>query len=70
MKNRIVHLVTTGRVEGKKARGRQRITYISDSAVCLLTDINVVDTELELVEATKNREKWKSIVSSIEIHGT
>ena len=65
-KNGIENLVTTGKVEGKRSRGRQRMTYISS----LLTDLKGVTSELELIQSTNNREKWKSIVVNVEIHDT
>ena len=65
-KNGLENLVTTGKVEGSRARGRQRLTYTGS----MLTDVKEITTVVELIHATRNREKWKSIVANVAIQGT
>lgn len=52
-KKRMENQVTTGKVEGTKARERQKMKYISS----LSTDAKEMTTELELIQTTGNREK-------------
>ena len=49
-KENIEHLVVTGKIEGKKSRGRPRLTYISSLSKC--TGLS----EVELLCNNKNRQ--------------
>ena len=55
-KEKIEHLVVTGKIEGKKSRGRPRLTYISSLGKCSGL------SEVELLFNTKNRAVWRAII--------
>lgn len=60
-KNGLVNLVATGRVEDRRARGKQKLTFI----VGLLCDMNDITSAVELLKATKDREVWRSVVANV-----
>ena len=58
-------LFVTGKVEGRRDRGRQRMTYLSSLAGW--TGV----PELELIRAAKDRTRWKIMVANVcSRHGT
>ena len=65
-KEGLEHLAITGKVEGKRARGRQRNTYVD----CLREGIEGVRNNIELIRGCQDRAKWKSMVANVEIHST
>ena len=60
-KEKIEHLVVTGKIEGKKSRGRPRLTYISSLGKC--TGLSKV----ELLCNTKNRAVWRTMIANVQI---
>ena len=52
-------LFITGKIEGTKARGRQRMKYLDSLGICWPNDI----TPLELIRATEDRELWKHVTA-------
>ena len=65
-KNGLEKLVTTGKVEGRRARGKQRMTFIKS----LLGDMKDITSAVELIQATNDRELWRSMVANVVIQGT
>jgi hypothetical protein len=58
-------LFVTGKVDGRRDRGRQRMTYLSSLAGW--TGI----PELELMRAAKDRARWRIMVANVcSRHGT
>ena len=58
-KESIDHLAITGKIEGKRARGRQRMTYV-DGLCSFVTQKQSFNNEL--IHLSANRTKWKTIV--------
>ena len=54
----IENLSLTGKVEGKRARGRQRMTYLSN----IKEWTNTANGD-ELIQACQDREIWKSMTT-------
>ena len=59
------HLVTTGKLNGKRARGRQRDKILDSLSVWL--GVNGVT---DMVEATRDREGWRFMVAYASRLGT
>ncbi|GFO02142.1 hypothetical protein PoB_002864700 [Plakobranchus ocellatus] len=53
------NLVTTGMLEGKRSRGKQREKLIEG-----LTDWLKAGKSLEAIEATKDRKKWRTMIAN------
>lgn len=64
-KEGLENLAVTGRVEGKRSRGRQRTTYVDRLRERLTNESNV-----DLLRATRDKTLWKSMVAYAEMHGT
>ena len=60
-KEKIEHLVVTGKIECKKSRGIPRLTYISSLSKC--TGLS----EVELLCNTKNRAVWRTMIANVRI---
>ena len=66
-KNGLENLVVTGRVEGSRARGRQRLKFLDGLVECakkLVIDCN------DMIRTTGDRTRWKSVVANAETQGT
>ena len=59
------HLVTTGKIDGKRSRGRQREKILDSMTVWLQKD-----KPTQTIWCTWNRERWKSMVANAMKHGT
>jgi len=57
-------LVVTGKVEGRRARGRQRQKYLDSLCTCL--EDNVSPTQL--IRATEDRLLWHDMVANVVKH--
>ena len=59
------HLAVTGKIEGKKGRGRPRVGYVK----ALSTWANV--EAKELMKTTKSRVEWRAMTANaLKEHGT
>ena len=64
-REKMEHLVTTGMLEGKRSRGRQREKVLDSLASWLrATDV------LEMLKATKDRDVWRDMIANAMKHGT
>ena len=64
-KEELEHLCVTGKISGKRSRGRRRLAYIAG----LSRWMNVA--EQELLKTTKDRKRWKSMIADVLAgHGT
>ncbi|GFO13501.1 exocyst complex component, partial [Plakobranchus ocellatus] len=64
-REKLENLVTTGMLEGKRSRGKQREKLIEG-----LTDWLKAWKSLEAIEATKDRKKWRTMIANAgEIQG-
>ena len=61
----IENLSLTGKVEGKRAISRQRMTYLSN----IKEWINRTNGN-ELIQACKDREIWRSMIANALAHET
>ena len=59
------HLVTTGKIDGKRSRGRQKEKILDSMTVSLQKD-----KPTQAISCTWNRERWRSMVTNAMKHGT
>jgi len=59
------HLVTTGKINGKRSRGRQRIKSLDNLTTWLRTSGNNAT-----IRATESRDSWRAMVANAFQHGT
>ena len=64
-KGEMEHTVTTGKLNGERARGRQR-EKIMDNLTTWLGTVRATDT----IIATQNRVKWRSMITHASRQGT
>ena len=60
-KEKFENLVTTGKIEGKRARGRQRGTFLGAMAQ------KIDNTKMNILRTTENREMWRDMVESANL---
>ena len=66
-KDGIEKFVTTGKIEGKRDRGRQRKKYLD--SLCHLQGGNY--RSIDVIHATEDRGKWRSIIAdAVNLQGT
>jgi len=61
------NLAVTGRIEGRRGRGRQRLKYLMDS-LCASWKDNVSPTQL--IRASEDRVLWRHVITNVVINGT
>ncbi|GFO38280.1 hypothetical protein PoB_006478500 [Plakobranchus ocellatus] len=64
-REKLENLVTTGMLEGKRSRGKQREKLIEG-----LTDWLKAGKSLEAIEATKDRKNWRTMIANAVKQGT
>ena len=64
-KEKLEHLITTGMMEGKRSRGKQR-EKMTDGLANWLGAGKVV----EILKATRDRGIWKDMIANAIKHGT
>ncbi|GFO35708.1 endonuclease-reverse transcriptase [Plakobranchus ocellatus] len=64
-REKLENLVTTGMLEGKRSRGKQR-----EKLIVGLTDWLKAGKSLEAIEATKDRKKWRTMIANAVKQGT
>ncbi|GFO24426.1 timeless-interacting protein [Plakobranchus ocellatus] len=64
-REKLENLVTTGMLEGKRSRGKQREKLIEG-----LTDWLKAGKSLEAIEAIKDRKKWRTMIANAVKQGT
>ena len=64
-RGRLEHMVTTGKIEGKRDRGRQREKMLDG-----LTRWHGARSPAELIDKTKDRELWRGMTAYASGHGT
>ena len=65
-KETIECLAMTGKIEGKRARGSQRMTFKSS----IVRRMGWFRTAYEALQASKERRTWTDIIAKVERHGT
>ena len=63
-KNDLEYLFLTGKIEGKRDRGRQRATYLQNVAAWVNMD------SIALLRLARNRKKWHSMIAKVMRYGT
>ena len=63
-KNDLEYLFLTGKIEGKRDRGRQRATYLQNVAAWVNMD------SIALLRLARNRTKWHSMIAKVMRYGT
>ena len=60
-KEKIEHLCLTGKVEGTRARGRQRIKYMDT----IIEEIGGQTTRNNLIQLARDRPKWREVTAHV-----
>ena len=68
-KDGLENLAITGRIEGKRSRGRRSVTWMS-SVKGLLQERGVKHQVVELIERTRNRKLWLDMIAYVQGYGT
>jgi len=63
-RNGLENIAITGKV-GRRKRGRPRLKYVNN----LSSSLKESASEIELICATGNRHRWKSMVANVAIQG-
>ena len=61
-KETLEYLAMTGKIEGKRARGRQRMTLMSN----IIRRMGGPWTACEVLQATKEIRNWTDIIANVE----
>ena len=59
---KIEHLCLTGRIEGSRAVGRQRVKYLDS----LAKDLDGEYTTSQVIQASRNRVRWRQMTANIQ----
>ena len=65
-KHGLGNLVVTGRIDGRKARGRQRLKYLDSSGESWKDKVSPT----ELIRASEDRLLWQRMVANVVNDGT
>ena len=59
---KIEHLCLTGRIEGRRARGRQRVKYLDS----LVQDLEEDYTTTQVIQAARDRIRWRQMTANVQ----
>ena len=65
-KEKLEYLVNTGKFEGKRAWGRQRQGYVAS----MKRRMEQSWTENKIIQSTKDRDIWTTMIVNVDGHGT
>ena len=65
-KEKLEYLVSTGKFEGKRARGRQRQSYVAS----MKRRMGQSWTENRIIHSTKDRDVWAAKIDNVGRHDT
>ena len=65
-KEGIEYLAMTGKIAGKRARGRKRMTFFNS----IIIRMGGSYTACEVLQASKDRRTWTDIIANVERHST
>ena len=68
-KGGLENLSLTGKIEGKRSRGRRRVLWM-DSLMKWLEERGVEEQGVQLVEKARNRELWNNMIAKVDRYGT
>ena len=60
--NKLEKLTLQGKIEGRRARGRQRMKYMDS----LLKDNNEINGMRELMRLAEDRKSWRSMIAHVK----
>ena len=63
-KEELEDLALTGQIEGRRSRGRQRLLWMNSQAGWVQENGTTIK-ETELIQMTKNRELWQSMIAKV-----
>eukprot|EP00795_Rhopilema_esculentum_P009669 gene9669-biopygen2063 len=74
-KRNLENLTLTGRIEGKRSRGRQRLTYLGSLSKWMAAELPERErakvSEQELMRRTRDRKLWRTMIANVLAgHGT
>ena len=61
-REKIEHLCLTGRIEGRRSRGRQRTKYMDS----IVGDIEGIHTTNQLIHLAGDRERWRRVIANVQ----
>ena len=68
-KKKLENLTVTGKKEGKRSRGRQRITFVESLSSWVTKQVPARKmtqmTKQALLSTTKDRERWRSLIAYV-----
>ena len=67
-KGNLENLTLTGRIEGTRSRGRQRIAYLKSASKWMAEGIPTRDSQMKeqsILQATRNRELWRTMIADV-----
>ncbi len=67
-KGDLENLALTGKVEGRRSRGRRRVLWMS-SLKEWLEEVGVKEQEVELLEKALSRELWQDMIAKVNRYG-
>ena len=62
------NLALTGKIEGKRSRGRRRVPWM-DSLMKWLEERGVNNRGVELMEKARDRELWNNMIAKVYRYG-
>ena len=68
-KDGLENLALTGKIEGKRSRGRKRMLWMA-SLNAWLAEKGIMQQEVELIRKARNRELWQAMIAHVSGYGT
>ena len=68
-KDGLENLALTGKIEGKRGRGRKRMLWMT-SLNAWIAERGIRHQEVELIEKARNRELWHAMIAFVSGYGT
>ena len=63
------NLALTGKLEGKRSRGRNRMVWMT-SLNAWIAERGIRHQEVELIQKARNRELWHAMIAQVSGYGT
>ena len=68
-KDGLENLALTGKIEGKRSRGRKRMLWMT-SLNAWIAERGIRQQEVELIQKARNRELWHAMIAHVSGYGT
>ena len=70
-KDGLENLALTGKIEGKRSRGRKRMLWMTTSSLnAWIAERGIRQQEVELIQKARNRELWHAMIAHVSGYGT